>query len=443
MKIFYLDNFRGFQHTTIPIVDVNFCVGENSTGKTSFLSLINLLSSQRFWFEQTIELGESAFGHFDDIVSINSKDQSYFRIGYAESVPADINDSNGETEETAVGYLFTYIKTEGMPRLHKCTRNYGRDVVTITFTKKSTRYKITKLNSTPCISDFRKQMFSDWSVTHNQKVTSGYKVITDELVIADSMPILYALSYIYEMELQPNRKKGMRHYFGIPGPSFGGSVTWIAPIRTKPRRTYDEVRSEYSPEGEHTPYVMKKILDSGSKAKRFQVFMERFGKESGLFKEVNVHRFGTSVTSPFELEVVLEAKPLNISSVGYGVSQGLPVVVELFVQERGTWFAIQQPEVHLHPRAQAAIGELIYELATTENKKFIVETHSDFTIDRYRVRVREGNGEHQSQILFFRRKNGINIVHPIQITNSGDLEDNLPKIYRKFFLKEGLRVIGV
>jgi predicted ATPase len=142
------------------------------------------------------------------------------------------------------------------------------------------------------------------------------------------------------------------------------------------------------------------------------------------------------------LEVVLDNKPLNISNVGYGVSQALPVVVELFYRPEETYFAIQQPEVHLHPKAQAAIGELIFHLSNLENKKFIIETHSDFTVDRFRVCVRDSDGKSSSQILYFERCNGFNIATPIEIDHEGNLSPDQPEGFRNFFLSEELRVLG-
>jgi predicted ATP-dependent endonuclease of OLD family len=57
MKYFlFVDNFRGFQDTCIPITDVNFLVGENSTGKTSMLSLIKLFSGPDFFMGQDSSL---------------------------------------------------------------------------------------------------------------------------------------------------------------------------------------------------------------------------------------------------------------------------------------------------------------------------------------------------------------------------------------------------
>ena len=49
MKTLYLDNYKGFVKTFIPFLDVNFFVGENSTGKTAILNLLNILSTPSFW----------------------------------------------------------------------------------------------------------------------------------------------------------------------------------------------------------------------------------------------------------------------------------------------------------------------------------------------------------------------------------------------------------
>ena len=128
-------------------------------------------------------------------------------------------------------------------------------------------------------------------------------------------------------------------------------LVWIAPIRTEPRRTYDDVNHSFSAEGVHTPYVIRKMLDSEERVIRFRNKMRRIGANSGLFKDIEIKRFGTDISDPFQGRIVLDESSFNMTSVGYGVSQALPVVVELLARAPETWFAIQQPEVHLHPRA--------------------------------------------------------------------------------------------
>src|SRR6266700_2651669 len=82
----FVDNFRGFTDTCIPIADVNFLVGENSTGKSSLLGLIKLFSGPGFLMGQDFSDDVVGFGHFLDVVSANSTDQTYFRIGFTSDL---------------------------------------------------------------------------------------------------------------------------------------------------------------------------------------------------------------------------------------------------------------------------------------------------------------------------------------------------------------------
>ena len=131
--------------------------------------------------------------------------------------------------------------------------------------------------------------------------------------------------------------------------------------------------------------------------------------------------------------------------VGYGVSQSLPVIVELFMRSSGQWFAIQQPEVHLHPKAQAALGDLFFRSAVSDNKKFLIETHSDYTIDRFRINYRKKNKKvlPKSQIIFFERDKDVNKAYRIQIDEKGELPVDQPAGYRKFFIKEEMKILDL
>ena len=58
MKILFVENFKGFKKEYLEFKDFNFFVGENSTGKTSLLSLINLVSRPNFWLSPDFNDGE-------------------------------------------------------------------------------------------------------------------------------------------------------------------------------------------------------------------------------------------------------------------------------------------------------------------------------------------------------------------------------------------------
>jgi predicted ATPase len=132
--------------------------------------------------------------------------------------------------------------------------------------------------------------------------------------------------------------------------------------------------------------------------------------------------------------------------MGYGVSQSLPIFVELLDRRKGSWFAIQQPEVHLHPRAQACLGDVFYEMSALDDKKFIVETHSDFAIDRFRMNYKDRKYRKKSpksQILFFERRDGQNTIIAMEIDDNGELPQDQPESYRNFFIREQLRLLEI
>jgi predicted ATPase len=70
---------------------------------------------------------------------------------------------------------------------------------------------------------------------------------------------------------------------------------------------------------------------------------------------------------------------VNIADVGFGVSQTLPVLVALLVAQPGQLLYIEQPEIHLHPRAQVAMASLLAK-AAQRGVHVVVETHSSLLL---------------------------------------------------------------
>jgi len=434
-KFLFIDNFRGFKNTYIPITDVNFLVGQNSTGKTSMLGLLKLMSRPEVLLEGALGDADVNFGHFKDMVSAHAEDQSYFRIGLAEGHPTKAL--------AASGALFSYRERRGLPRLVRLTAIVGGLQISLHLNDRNTLYKSQKLPEGTSLEDMVATIMPNWIRDHEGDGHDYKKLALPKGVPSGAkLPLLWLMSLAAEASSPPQkRKNGSLRFFG---PSVSSDVVWIAPIRTKPRRTYDELQIEFSSEGSHTPYLIRRMLQSQSAAKRFQAFIRRVGSASGLFESVRIRRFGQGVTAPFEVDIVLDSKALNLSTVGYGVSQSLPVFVELLARAKGSWFAIQQPEVHLHPRAQAALGDVFFEMATREKKLFLVETHSDFTIDRFRMNYRRKRGRKpDSQILFFERRDKRNTVVALKIGPRGQMASNQPDSYRRFFVREEMRLLGL
>jgi len=79
----------------------------------------------------------------------------------------------------------------------------------------------------------------------------------------------------------------------------------------------------------------------------------------------------------------------NFADVGFGVSQILPVLVQGLLVPRGGTFIVQQPEIHLHPDAQADLADFFLYLAS-QGVNSLIETHSEYFLVRLRRRLAEG-----------------------------------------------------
>ena len=222
-----------------------------------------------------------------------------------------------------------------------------------------------------------------------------------------------------------------------------------APVRSKPHRTYDPSRPTRDPEGDYVPMYLASIhFQDKEKWNGLRTALESFGKTSGLFNEISVKPLGQKESGPFQVQVrgfgkaKRKGPQRNLIDVGYGVSQVLPVITELLRQDAPPMFLLQQPEVHLHPSAQAALGSLFCQVAGPE-RQLVVETHSDHLIDRVRMDVRDDKTKLKPEdvsILYFERNDLDVRIHSVRLDEEGNVLD-APEGYRRFFLEETARSI--
>lgn len=220
-------------------------------------------------------------------------------------------------------------------------------------------------------------------------------------------------------------------------------VCSFAPIRSKPQRTYNPIREEVSPFGSDLPMALVNMTRSDTE--RWQKLRDRlneFGRYSGLFSGVYVRRFGKSPGDPFQLQVKVNGPRVNMVDVGYGVSQILPILVRVLNGPRSTMFLMQQPEIHLHPKGQAALSSLLIESLKQEKNSFVIETHSDAMINRARIEIMNGEIAPQDVSLIYLEPVGNKVI----VYNIGfDEQANLlgaPQGYRDFFINESDRLLG-
>jgi hypothetical protein len=115
---------------------------------------------------------------------------------------------------------------------------------------------------------------------------------------------------------------------------------------------------------------------------------------------------------------------VNIADVGFGVSQVLPVLVALLAAEPGRLVYLEQPELHLHPKAQVALAGILAE-AAKRGVRVVAETHSALLLLAIQTLVAEAKLPPEDVILhwFERGKDGVTKVTPAELDEDGAFGD--------------------
>jgi hypothetical protein len=152
-----------------------------------------------------------------------------------------------------------------------------------------------------------------------------------------------------------------------------------------------------------------------------------------------------SVNDLFLIDLRTNTK-VSHRDVGIGVSQVLPVLVGAYAS-RQKLIAIEQPEIHLHPKLQAELGDLFIESALGERRNtFLIETHSEHLMLRIMRRMRDTVNDSLPEglppirpediaVLYVQPHGAASVVRSLELDAEGQLLDPFPG----GFFEEGFR----
>ena len=115
----------------------------------------------------------------------------------------------------------------------------------------------------------------------------------------------------------------------------------------------------------------------------------------------------------------------DLTHVGVGVSQVLPILVMCLLAEADSALVFEQPELHLHPKVQTLLGDFFLSVALC-NKQCIVETHSEYLIDRLRFRIAAAEGDilaDRAKIYFVEKPGAASAFREVTINEYGAIVD--------------------
>ena len=105
-----------------------------------------------------------------------------------------------------------------------------------------------------------------------------------------------------------------------------------------------------------------------------QLWMQQVSPRVNINIETNGNDF--KLNYKFSREGNTMTEPMSAINVGYGISYVLPIIIAVLSASPGAILLIENPEAHIHPRAQAELMKLLMKAAKA-GIQIIIETHSD------------------------------------------------------------------
>lgn len=436
---FTMEEVRCFAESQkLEIRPLTFLVGENSTGKSTALACFHVLAD--YFRHEGVDFNSYPYsmGTFKEIVRNSKKKAKVFKLGFAFKREGDVYETTVEFVQKEKGIeptvaTVTQEFSDGKI-VYRSNPEISGDFNVIQADKEQNEFVI---DCDPFFLDRHRIGLNFHFLTRERMDDSEELTDENEIALAKYMK---------------SRKRDDLFDLGWEY-SYSPSVFSTSAIRSRPKRTYDPTREFKDPEGSDVPMLLMRT-EATQKAEWEKLTMQlaEFGRRSGLFKDIQIKNLGRSLGAPFQLKFKVRGPTANIVDVGYGVSQILPVLVHILHSEFPTstqlghkstpFFLLQQPEVHLHPRAQTELSSLLAKLASKQKRSFIVETHSDYMVDRARIEIRKGNIDYRDvSLIYFEPRANIVRVHNIGFDNLGNM-DIVPLHYRRFFLDESDRLMG-
>ncbi|MER9632309.1 DUF3696 domain-containing protein [Mesorhizobium sp. M0296] len=413
IKYLRLRNFRAYRDQSFNFSRLNIFIGANNSGKSSIISAINLLAQTH---------AESR-GSTSPLI-LNGP---YEELGTFQDIV------HGNNVRTPIGFDFGigdfHVSFDVKYRLQR------RELEIAKFTLLEGDNEIVSYQTKKDKVDVKIKRESIESVMGNKNVrrprfTGFWPFIPEVSFLAIRNSDLPKSSQkIIEQASRSLRMAEMRIR-----DSFRFFDT-LSPFRAQPQRTY--VYSGETPNeiGRTGANGVSLLVNDTSKRGAIKI-----GLEEEISEWLKANKIASAIkvknltSRHFEICLVdFKGKEHNVCDVGFGCSQVLPVLVgglNLFHKNRAArsspTFVVQEPEIHLHPNAQASLGSFFVGLARYGGQQFI-ETHSDNLVLRVARHVALGDIDSKDIKLFFvEDSSGEKIVTELAINPDGVFDPNWP-----------------
>ena len=177
------------------------------------------------------------------------------------------------------------------------------------------------------------------------------------------------------------------------------AILHIAPLRHTPERTYliQKNVNNVGVNGEYTPILLAKLENQCVVTDMFCPYTNELEIDDKGYVKSTYYEIIQQWLDYFEMgklnvlgsdsgTITLKLGDHNITDIGFGMSQVLPIIVQGIFMDKDQTLLVEQPEIHLHPKMELQMADFLIALAETD-RNIIIETHSEYIKDRIVYRV--------------------------------------------------------
>lgn len=435
-----IQNFKCLHDTQdMEIKPITFLVGPNSSGKSSIFQALLAL-------KQTVESSDQRSALIlQDYVDLGSYKDVFFKHDIKKDIIIDF-ESIGPLKYSVTFSVQEGKKTPGQlfVKLFEFSAKEASGLEKISYlpnklkliraSKQEYTMEFEKNNNLETISDINLQKFYIISSEKLRKVPKK-DIKTDRTdIIKKSIE-----------EEEKDFEKRMDSFRKILAFDTVKSITedifyhilHIGPLRHEPERVYSASGAYPESVGKYGQRTIDIILYNKKIRNKIKKWLEKFN--ISLDFSLEELKKGSKRYEMLLKDYFTKVK-VNLADVGFGASQILPILVQGFISPSNAILLLEQPEIHLHPKAQCIMGDLLVDIVKDTDKRLIIETHSDLLIDRVckHILLEDSKISPEDIIIYYfdPSKEGT-IVKPITVNENAQYE-NFPEGFFEERFEEAL-----
>lgn len=433
-----ITNFKPWEDSgEIPLAPLTLIFGANSIGKSSLGHLLTALQQtlassdrkQAFRFgdeESTVDLGtyHDCVFHHDTNLNIG------FSLGWNLEKPLTVKDIPNQTSDKTETIEIIQGNSLEISVDLACRRDGQQAYV------ETLKYDLRNNESVACTVEYKHaNSRHEWAGTEGVKL---YRNVGRQWP-ADAPEKFYRMSDQSRARFQ---NAGFIQDFAYSLEETFSKFFYLGPLRESPKRTYrwaGDTPDGVGVRGENTVSALlaaidsKRTLNEGRKktTKNFSELISKQLQDMGMLSDISIQRISED-HKDYEVEVQTNRTGVGVKlpDIGFGVSQSLPPVVQAFYCPPNSTIWMEQPEIHLHPQAQAELADVFiravnsYEKGKPRNVQLIIESHSEHFLQRLQRRVAEEKISTEMVAIYFcRRRSNKVVLEPLVLDLFGNIQD--------------------